>query len=222
MHSRNTSVGISSSSGAHLSPASHSSDTWNLVRALINFGRDDCDEGIGRERAVGHGAQQRNELEDDPERHSDLDNEDEEITVAGVKALSLHSTAKGKQRQANDTEQLTSSTGTTGLASKEEKPTKAAVSRSIRSLLRSAQHTITLPPAGPGGQPIVRTLTSWKMADYAYKRDPCPFPTRARGLFTERINPARDEYRIVARGYDKFFNVNEVSWTHVSAESDSF
>jgi len=84
-----------------------------------------------------------------------------------------------------------------------------------------------------------RVLTSWKMADYAYKRDPCPFPTRARGLFTEKLQRRRprreqqgeeeaeedqdqdqdeddDEYRIVARGYDKFFNVNEVSWTQVS------
>ncbi|KPV72607.1 uncharacterized protein RHOBADRAFT_29768 [Rhodotorula graminis WP1] len=57
------------------------------------------------------------------------------------------------------------------------------------------------------------------MADYAYKREPCPFPTRARGLFTERVrggdgDGGEAEYRIVARGYDKFFNINEVSWTH--------
>jgi tRNA ligase len=53
------------------------------------------------------------------------------------------------------------------------------------------------------------TLTSWKMQDYAYKQDPCPYPTRARGLFTI----GKD--RIVARAYDKFFNVDEVSWTKV-------
>ncbi|GAA5944842.1 tRNA ligase [Sporobolomyces koalae] len=76
----------------------------------------------------------------------------------------------------------------------------------IAKLLRSTEHTVL----GEGDAPA-RVLTSWKMADYAYKRDPCPFPTRARGLFTERVAP--DEYRIVARGYDKFFNVNEVSWT---------
>lgn len=52
-------------------------------------------------------------------------------------------------------------------------------------------------------------VTSWKMQDYAYKRDPCPYPTRGRGLFTM----GRD--RIVARAYDKFFNVDEVSWTKV-------
>ena len=52
-------------------------------------------------------------------------------------------------------------------------------------------------------------LTSWKMQDYMYKRDPCPYPTRARGLFT------LGKERIVARAYDKFFNVGEVSWTKV-------
>lgn len=55
-----------------------------------------------------------------------------------------------------------------------------------------------------------QTITSWKMQDYAYKRDPCPYPTRARGLFTAGTQ------RIVARAYDKFFNVDEVSWTKAS------
>jgi tRNA ligase len=54
-------------------------------------------------------------------------------------------------------------------------------------------------------------ITSWKMQDYAYKRDPCPYPTRARGLFTAGTD------RIVARAYDKFFNVDEVSWTKVGS-----
>lgn len=54
-------------------------------------------------------------------------------------------------------------------------------------------------------------VTSWKMQDYAYKRDPCPYPTRGRGLFTMGND------RIVARAYDKFFNVDEVSWTKVCA-----
>lgn len=101
--------------------------------------------------------------------------------------------------------------------------------KSLKGLLRSTIHTITVPSSN-GGEPIKRELTSWKMADYAYKRDPCPFPTRARGLFTEKIERVKnsseqsvegegegeDDYRIVARGYDKFFNVGEVSWTHVS------
>ena len=72
-----------------------------------------------------------------------------------------------------------------------------------------------------------RILMSWKMSDFAYQREPCPFPTRARGLFTERIitpgSTAEDkpEYRIIARGYDKFFNINEVSWTKVRTDSSS-
>lgn len=75
--------------------------------------------------------------------------------------------------------------------------------------MKSTQHSIRLDDDGEE-----RILTSWKMADYAYKRDPCPFPTRARGLFTEQVG--ENDYGIVARGYDKFFNVNEVSWTQVS------
>lgn len=102
--------------------------------------------------------------------------------------------------------------------------------KSLKGLLRSTIHTITIINS-INGEEIKRELTSWKMADYAYKRDPCPFPTRARGLFTEKIERVKtgteeviegegeedeEEYRIVARGYDKFFNVGEVSWTHVS------
>lgn len=69
----------------------------------------------------------------------------------------------------------------------------------LSKLLRHTDHDIK----GKG------KITSWKMQDYAYKRDPCPYPTRARGLFTAGTE------RIVARAYDKFFNVDEVSWTKV-------
>ncbi|KAJ1948885.1 trna ligase, partial [Dispira parvispora] len=46
-----------------------------------------------------------------------------------------------------------------------------------------------------------------------YKKVPCPFPILARGLFTR---PSEDGagYDIVARGYDKFFNLGEVAQTH--------
>jgi len=91
-------------------------------------------------------------------------------------------------------------------------PPTQKVNQSLKKLLKSTQHTVKL--RGEDGKEHERELTSWKMADYAYKRDPCPFPTRARGLFTEKIG--EEDYRIVARGYDKFFNVNEVSWTQVS------
>lgn len=66
-------------------------------------------------------------------------------------------------------------------------------------------------------------LESWKVlehayrshADSAYKVFPlgrADIPTLARGLFTEQ-DPSGP--RIVARGYDKFFNVNEMPWTRV-------
>lgn len=62
-------------------------------------------------------------------------------------------------------------------------------------------------------------LRSWHMAEHVYRREPCPFPTRARGLFTFEDSSrslGEGRHRIVSRGYDKFFNVGEVSWTGVS------
>lgn len=154
------------------------------------------------------------------EHHSDLDNEDEEITVGGQRA---QSSVKGKGKQKQEEPAPSTSGDTTPAADLAQlsldstpKPAKQKAPKSIRNLIRTSEHEITLP--GSDGRPTTRTLTSWKMADYAYKREPCPFPTRARGLFTERVegDKGEEEYRIIARGYDKFFNVNEVSWTHVS------
>lgn len=86
----------------------------------------------------------------------------------------------------------------------------------------------------------MKYITSWKMSEHLYRRKDCPFPTLARGLFTAtddysseealdhnvsskggvgNVVEAKDEkkeVRIVARGYDKFFNVGEVEWTEVS------
>ena len=61
-------------------------------------------------------------------------------------------------------------------------------------------------------------VKSWKMNEYKYYDIPSPFPTLARGLFTQDIKDASGnvKHRIVARGYDKFFNIGEVPWTHVS------
>lgn len=60
-------------------------------------------------------------------------------------------------------------------------------------------------------------VQSWKMNEFKYYDVPSPFPTLARGLFTQEIKDANGEvqYRIVARGYDKFFNIGEVPWTNV-------
>lgn len=53
-------------------------------------------------------------------------------------------------------------------------------------------------------------ITSWKFNEWEYKKDPPPFPTLARGLFTI---PTGKRYDIAIRGYDKFFNIGEVKKT---------
>ncbi|KAF7316285.1 tRNA ligase [Mycena indigotica] len=55
-------------------------------------------------------------------------------------------------------------------------------------------------------------VRSWKMDEFRYYDVPSPFPTLARGIFTVEL-PKEKAYRIVARGYDKFFNIGEVPWT---------
>ncbi|EJD05579.1 uncharacterized protein FOMMEDRAFT_78648 [Fomitiporia mediterranea MF3/22] len=65
------------------------------------------------------------------------------------------------------------------------------------------------------------TVRSWKMNEWKYYDVPSPFPTLARGLFTtwhsdkaeSKEGDGHGNYRIVARGYDKFFNIGEVPWT---------
>ena len=65
------------------------------------------------------------------------------------------------------------------------------------------------------------TIRSWKMNEWKYYDVPSPFPTLARGLFTTEADEGgkrsgkEKEYRIVIRGYDKFFNIGEVPWTTV-------
>ena len=65
------------------------------------------------------------------------------------------------------------------------------------------------------------TIRSWKMNEHKYYDVPSPFPTLARGLFTTEADEGgkrsgkEKEYRIVIRGYDKFFNIGEVPWTTV-------
>ena len=62
------------------------------------------------------------------------------------------------------------------------------------------------------------TLESWKMSESRYYDVPSPFPTLARGLFSIKEHGTNGDelrYRIVARGYDKFFNIGEVPWTTV-------
>ncbi|KAJ7153566.1 RNA ligase [Mycena crocata] len=73
--------------------------------------------------------------------------------------------------------------------------------------------------AAPADETI--KVRSWKMDEFKYYDVPSPFPTLARGIFTvdlpkpdeDENENAAQEYRIVARGYDKFFNIGEVPWT---------
>lgn len=53
------------------------------------------------------------------------------------------------------------------------------------------------------------TVDSWRMQDWDYRRR--DLPTYARGLFTTRGRSGQHE--IAVRGYDKFFNVDEVANT---------
>ncbi|KAF7761350.1 hypothetical protein Agabi119p4_9342 [Agaricus bisporus var. burnettii] len=59
------------------------------------------------------------------------------------------------------------------------------------------------------------SIRSWKMNEFKYYDIPSPFPTLARGVFTMDVSEREDgvKHRIVARGYDKFFNIGEVPWT---------
>jgi len=65
------------------------------------------------------------------------------------------------------------------------------------------------------------TVESWRMNEFKYYAIPSPFPTLARGLFSVKEENAEDRarYRIIARGYDKFFNIGEVPWTTVRFSS---
>ncbi|KAF2706927.1 tRNA ligase-like protein [Pleomassaria siparia CBS 279.74] len=63
------------------------------------------------------------------------------------------------------------------------------------------KHTFELPSG--------RTVDSWKMNDWDYKK--ANLPTYSRGLFTYKTLDGKDE--IAVRGYDKFFNHGEVRKT---------
>lgn len=74
------------------------------------------------------------------------------------------------------------------------------------------ESTFTLPQLGN------RQISSWKLNEWDYKRD--DLPTYARGLFTYKLSDGRDQ--IAVRGYDKFFNINEVNdtqWQNIEART---
>ncbi|KAJ7268196.1 RNA ligase-domain-containing protein [Mycena haematopus] len=84
-----------------------------------------------------------------------------------------------------------------------------AISAAKPKLIKSSEYS------APGDANI--KVRSWKMDEFKYYDVPSPFPTLARGIFTVELPKAAktgpQEYRIVARGYDKFFNIGEVPWT---------
>jgi hypothetical protein len=65
----------------------------------------------------------------------------------------------------------------------------------------------------PFTTPTGEVVTSWKVAEHLYRSHTAVLPTLARGLFT--TEDAAGEHRVVGRGYDKFFNVDEVAYTSV-------
>ena len=87
---------------------------------------------------------------------------------------------------------------------------RAEMAKKNKKLVKGADYPA---PAMPS-----MTITRWKLDEYKYNVVPCPFPTLARGLFTTKVGePGKGEvtHKIVARGYDKFFNIGEVPWTTV-------
>ncbi|PWN35141.1 uncharacterized protein FA14DRAFT_144791 [Meira miltonrushii] len=82
------------------------------------------------------------------------------------------------------------------------------------------QHSFSTNSVENVGQTV--TLTSWKTQEFAYRKttkvglgEDDELPTLARGLFTMAIGT--DQHRIVVRGYDKFFNEDEMPWTKKEA-----
>ncbi|KAI9105614.1 RNA ligase-domain-containing protein [Phlyctochytrium arcticum] len=59
-----------------------------------------------------------------------------------------------------------------------------------------------------------RVIYSYKCSEGLFRKDPPVFPTLARGLFMTNLGSVfSPQWKIVARGYDKFFNIGEVATT---------
>ncbi|KAJ1812225.1 trna ligase, partial [Coemansia sp. RSA 2598] len=78
----------------------------------------------------------------------------------------------------------------------------ASATPSSKRVVRNTKH-----------EALGQTIMSWKCTEYLYKKDPCPLPTQARGLFSSSQQEGDGDQAIVARGYDKFFNIGEVPKT---------
>ncbi|KAI0030279.1 RNA ligase-domain-containing protein [Vararia minispora EC-137] len=96
-------------------------------------------------------------------------------------------------------------------------------------LINDLHYLVSANDKGGGRRKLVRTsrydapadpfikIESWKMDEFKYYAIPSPFPTLARGLFSTPLEGTTEDgtprHCIVARGYDKFFNIGEVPWT---------
>ncbi|SPO25021.1 related to TRL1 - tRNA ligase [Ustilago trichophora] len=88
-----------------------------------------------------------------------------------------------------------------------------AARKQPKPLIRSTGHLV---PSTSCSGAKEHHLLSWKVAEFAYRKSTSvgsELPTLARGLFTERLDTTPEKHRIVVRGYDKFFNLNEMAWT---------
>lgn len=106
------------------------------------------------------------------------------------------------------------------LRSLEKAPAKPKPVKSTQFLYPASLYATTQPEASSSTSPPKdRLITSWKMNEFMYRKADNPFPTLARGLFTEQVEGSNGQHedKIVARGYDKFFNIDEVAWTYVSS-----
>ncbi|KAF8181125.1 RNA ligase-domain-containing protein [Mycena galopus ATCC 62051] len=92
-------------------------------------------------------------------------------------------------------------------------PSDSALIASLHAISAAKPKLIKSSEFAAPADPEIK-VRSWKMDEFKYYDVPSPFPTLARGIFTVEL-PSRgnQEYRIVARGYDKFFNIGEVPWT---------
>lgn len=202
--------------------------TTALVKALLAFGNQEVPPQLPE-------APRPKRAQEEEEHEVDDEDEMDDVVVGGARvalpvAQGGSAKGKGKGTASSDEANLAALSIDSTSRPVTTATTTTTNSRDLKRLLRSSEHVVNV--LDEQGKEEVRVLTSWKMQDFAYKRDPCPFPTRARGLFTEKLQVGKgkgeegakpkdqekskgEEYRIVARGYDKFFNVGEVSWTQV-------
>lgn len=117
-------------------------------------------------------------------------------------------------------------------AKKSEANPKPLIKSTIHRVPRHSKPATSQATASTFSSDEVYEVTSWKTVEFAYRKAAevgigKDLPTLARGLFTVKEDAqaatqspsgqaGRSSHdRIVVRGYDKFFNVGEISWTKV-------